>query len=72
MAITIGWGSQQSWQRYDSRGRDHRWSTDAAYLDKQQGCQLVIIMLERNRGLPSGTIGSHLEEAETRNDTRLA
>jgi hypothetical protein len=32
MAITIGWRSQQSGQEiqgYDSRGRDHRWSTDA-------------------------------------------
>jgi hypothetical protein len=32
----------------------------------RQGCQFVTIMLGKNKDLPSGPTGSHLEEAETR------
>jgi hypothetical protein len=32
----------------------------------RQGCQLAIKMSRRNKGLPNGPIGSHLEVPETR------
>ena len=33
---------------------------------RRQGCQHVTNMLGRNKGLPSGPTGSHLEETEVR------
>ena len=63
--ITIGWGLQQSWQGYDSRCRDHCWSTDAGCLD-EKGYQFFTSMSGRNMELLSGAIGSHLVEAENR------
>ena len=62
MGITIGWGSEESWQGYDSRCSDHRWSTDAGRLDEiSMTTWQLVTMLETNKGLPSGNIGCHLE-----------
>ena len=66
MAITIGWRLQLSWRGYDTRCRDHCSSTGAGHLLMRQGSQSTCYRqyLGRNKGLPSGPTGSHLEVEE--------
>jgi hypothetical protein len=64
MAITIGWGSQQSWRGFESRCGDHHWSTDVGCLDETR-MSTVTINVRTEQGLPSGVTGCHLKEADT-------